>query len=108
MGPFWRGGLAALPLATPEMGRGEQMFNPIQATDLARIIMARLTKGPDPGAHEIGRPERVTQGRLLKAIRRWLELRPVPVLPIPRFQARGISRVGDALRFEPISTTALD
>lgn len=101
-------GLAALPLVTPVVGKGEQLFNPIHATDLARVILACLADRPGPGAHEIGGPERVTLGQMLQAMRAWLGLRPVPLLRMPRWLARGMARVGDVLRFGPISTTALD
>lgn len=101
-------GLAALPLVTPVVGKGDQVFNPIHASDLARVIQTCLAIRPGPGAHEIGRPERVTQAQMLQAMRRWLRLRPVPVLPMLRFLARRIARVGDVLKFGPISTTALD
>ncbi|WP_127557740.1 DoxX-like family protein [Nioella ostreopsis] len=101
-------GLAALPLVTPVVGKGEQVFNPIHATDLAKVILACLADRPGPGAHEIGGPERVTQAQMLQSMRRWLGLRPVPLLRMPRVLARGLARVGDVLSFGPISTTALD
>jgi hypothetical protein len=100
--------LAALPLVTPVVGKGEQVFNPIHATDLAKVILACLADRPGPGAHEIGGPERVTQAQMLRSMRRWLGLRPVPVLRMPRVLARGLARVGDVLKFGPISTTALN
>ncbi len=100
-------GLAALPLVTPVIGKGGQVFNPIHATDLAAIIMACLQNPPGPGAHEVGGPERVTLKDMLQALRARLGLRPVRVLHMPDTLARGFARVGDVMKFGPISSTAL-
>lgn len=100
--------LAALPLVTPVVGKGDQPFNPIHAEDLARAIGCFLRHPPGPGPHEFGGPEEVTQAGMLKALRGWLGLRPVPVLRLPLWLARGIGRLGDAMRWGPVSRSAVE
>ena len=100
--------LAALPLLTPVVGNGKQPFNPIHADDLTRAAEHFLTHPPGPGPHEIGGPEEVTQAGMLKALRSWLGLRPAPVLRLPVGLARLIGRLGDAMRWGPVSRTAVE
>lgn len=100
--------LAAFPLFTPVVGRGDQPFNPIHVEDLSQIITDVLLDPPGPGPHEIGGPEAITQAEMLRAMRAWLGLRPVTVLRLPIWIARGIGRLGDALRWGPISLNAVE
>lgn len=99
--------LAAMPLVMPVVGRGEQVFNPIHADDLAGVIRALLLDPPPPGPHEVGGPERITLAGMQRAYRAWLGLRPVPLLRLPLPLAEAIGRIGDALRIGPVSRTAV-
>lgn len=99
--------LAVLPFATPVIGTGKQVFNPIHADDLAAAVIACLHSPPGAGPHEIGGPERITQAQLLAKIRAWLGLNPVRVLRLPLPLARALGKLGDALRLGPISRTAV-
>lgn len=100
--------LACLPGAMPVVGDGTQRFNPIHAADLATIVAACLRDPPPPGPHPIGGPEAVTQTEMLRDLRRWIGLRPVPVLRLPLALARAVGTVGDALRLGPISRSAVE
>ncbi|WP_321364433.1 DoxX-like family protein [uncultured Celeribacter sp.] len=99
--------LAALPLITPQIGDGQQAFNPIHAADLAQSIDDLLSRA-QPGQYEIGGTETVTQKDMLTAYRSWLGLGRSVALPLPRWLARGIGWVGDRMRLGPISSTAVD
>lgn len=99
--------LSALPLITPQIGDGQQAFNPIHAADLSNSIDDLLSRD-QPGHYEIGGPEIVTQKDMLTAYRRWLGLGGSLALPLPRWLARGIGWVGDRMRLGPISSTAVD
>lgn len=103
--------LAAMPLVTPLVGQGEQVFNPIHAEDLASVVAQCLVMppgdGPDGGAWDIGGPTRITQADLLKDLRGWLGLpaaRPIPISPVIAYAAGAI---GDTLNMPPISRTAV-
>ena len=99
--------LAALPLVTPLIGKGDQPFNPIHAEDLAEAILACLTAGLGAGVWAIGGPETVSQSGLIAAMRGWLGLPPRRVLHLPLALAKALGKIGDALRFGPISATAV-
>ncbi len=99
--------LAAMPLVTPAVGRGRQVFNPVHASDLTDMIAHLLQNPPPPGPHEVGGPEEVTLANMLRAVRRWLGLRKAPVLRLPLFLARATGRIGDVMRLGPISSTAV-
>lgn len=99
--------LAALPLVTPVVGSGKQPFNPIHATDLAEVVLACLETPPPPGTHEIGGPEMLDQRQLVAGLRRWMGLAPAPAPGLPLWLAKGMGRLGDALRLGPLSATAV-
>jgi purine nucleoside phosphorylase len=99
--------LSALPLAMPVVGDGEQVFNPIHARDLAKVVVACVESPPPPGPQEIGGPERITQAGLLALFRAWMGLAPVPVVCLHLPMARGLGAVGDALRLGPVSRTSV-
>jgi uncharacterized protein YbjT (DUF2867 family) len=82
-------GLAALPFVMPVPGDGGQVFNPIHAADLAKVVEACL-EAPFEGPAEIGGPERITQAELLGLLRRWMGLDAVPVLRLPLGVARAM------------------
>ena len=98
---------AALPWLRPVVGSGEQPFNPIHADDLARICAECLRIPPGPGIWEIGGPETLSQSDLGALYRRWLGRPPARVLRLPTGLARSLGRIGEALRFGPISATAV-
>jgi uncharacterized protein YbjT (DUF2867 family) len=100
-------GLAALPLVSPSVGDGTQVFNPIHAADLARVV-AECLDVPKPGqAWDIGGPTRITQANLIADLRGWLGLPPARPLPIPDRAAMALGGIGDALAMAPISRTAV-
>ena len=100
--------LAALPMMRPVVGDGTQLFNPIHAEDLARVIAQALQDPLPHGPYEIGGPEDVTQDQMGAAFRSFLGRRDVPTLKLPVALARAFGRVGDALRMGPISANAVD
>ncbi|MCB0359579.1 MAG: hypothetical protein KDD44_08075, partial [Bdellovibrionales bacterium] len=63
---------------------------------------------PPPGPHPLGGPEEVTQAGMLRALRGWIGLKQVPLLPLPLPLARLIGGLGDALALGPISRSAVD
>lgn len=99
--------LAALPLMTPVVGKGDQPFNPIHADDLTQVIHDCLLTPPGPVPHEIGGPEQVTQSEMLRALRAWLGLPRTRILRMPIAFARILGRIGDILRLGPISDNAV-
>lgn len=96
---------AALPFRTPIVGDGQQVFNPVHATDLANIALNLLEK---PGLYEVGGAETLTLCDLTLLIRRWLGLPLQPLLHLSLPLARAMGRVGDALNLGPLSATAVD
>lgn len=99
--------LAAMPLVTPAVGKGRQVFNPIHASDLSDMVSHLLQHPPPPGPHEVGGPEEITLADMLRRVRRWLGLPKAPVLKLPLFLARAMGRIGDVMRLGPISSTAV-
>ena len=98
--------LSALPWVLPVVGRGQQVFNPIHAADLAHVV-EHLLCHPASGIQEIGGPEEVTQADMLQGFRGWLGLPRAWVVPLPVWLCRAMGRVGDAMRLGPISLTAV-
>ena len=96
---------AALPFLTPVVGDGQQRFNPIHADDLALVVSGHLATA---GTYDVGGPETLSLTDLTLLIRRWLGLRPQPILHLPLPLARALGRAGDVLRLGPISATAVD
>ena len=99
--------MAALPWVTPVVGRGDQPFNPIHASDLAAVVLDCLKTPPPPGPWDIGGPETMTQTALIARLRGWLGLRPTRLLRLPLPLAHALGRIGDALSLGPISATAV-
>lgn len=98
--------LATLPFITPVVGAGAQTFNPIHANDLAALVIEAM-QNPTPDPIEIGGPETITQTTLLANLRKWMGLRAAKPFRISLPIARGMGRLGDALRMAPISATAV-
>jgi uncharacterized protein YbjT (DUF2867 family) len=99
--------LASLPFATPVLGTGQQVFNPIHASDLAGVALACLANPPGPSVWEIGGPDCLSQIQLLQETRAWLGLKSQRVLKIRLRLAAGLGRLGDLLRLGPISATSV-
>lgn len=99
--------LAALPLVTPLVGRGDQPFNPIHAQDLAAVIHACLLTPPGAGVWQIGGPETITQQRMVTAVQSWLGLPARAIWNLPLGLAKALGHMGDALRLGPISASAV-
>lgn len=99
--------LAALPFASAVVGDGKQPFNPIHARDLAEVVAACLAAPPPRQIWQIGGPETITQRDLIAQTRSWLGLPPVPAIRLPPTLARGVGRLGDALKLGPISATSV-
>lgn len=101
--------LAVLPLRQPVVGQGNQVFNPIHANDLCRVIRHVLLMNPhqSPNLLEVGGPETITHADLQTAYRRWFGLRAVPLLRLGPRLAGGVARIGEILRLGPVSRTAL-
>ena len=97
---------AALPYRTPVIGDGNQLFNPIHATDLAEIALECLTK-PLPGTWDIAGPETLTLTDLTQSLRNWLGLPSQPTLYLPLKTARLAGKIGDVLNLAPLNSTAL-
>ena len=99
--------LAVFPLRTPVIGKGNQRFNPIHATDLALVIADCLARPPGPGPWEVGGSETCTQAEIIASICRWLGLSPQRLLRLPVPFVRQLGRAGDLLRLGPISATSV-
>lgn len=99
--------LAAMPVARPVVGTGDQPFNPIHAGDLTQVVLDCLGTPPGFGPWEVGGPETLSQEELGALYRRWFGLRPVPVWHLPVPLAHLLGRLGEALRLGPISATAV-
>lgn len=102
-------GLAGLPFITLIPGDGGQEFQPIHAQDVAETVarclenaeLARCTLDP------VG-PETLTLRDIVVRLRRWLDLPPARVAPIPMPVVRLAARVGDLLGRGPLRSTAID
>jgi len=98
---------AALPFATPLVGKGEQQFQPIHIDDLANTVLKILDT---PALRQITidpvGPERLSLREILRDLRNWLGLVPIPTIEIPLPLIRIAARVGDVFG-GPINTTAL-
>jgi len=99
--------LAVMPLRLPVVGRGAQRVNPVHAEDLARLVQATLVTPPPPGAHQVGGPETLTLVELLSKLRQWFGLAPREPLHVPPGLVRWLGRLGDGLRFGPMTSTSV-
>ena len=100
--------IAAFPLITPVIGDGGVEMDFIDRRDLARSIVALLRTGTAAAKIlEPAAPGRMTFSGVVAAYRRWLGLRPRPIVGVPRWCAKVLARIGDVARLEPMTTTAL-
>ena len=104
-------GLAGLPFVIPLVHAG-QTVQIIALSDLTETI-ARILE-PAAAARvswTVLSPERTSLAEIVTAIRTWLGLRPVPVVPLPGGLAKPVSFVADALAHlgwrSPLRTTAI-
>ncbi len=101
-------GLAGLPWITPLVGRGDQVFQPLHADDLAETVVRCFEPMPpswrrlDP----VG-PETLTLRDILALTRAWLDLPPTRYFPVPMSLIRLIARLGDVVELGPMNSTAL-
>ena len=99
--------LAALPLATPVIGGGRQVFQPIHVDDLSATVLTVLDRPAlrhlvlDP----VG-PDTLTMREMLIDLRAWLGLPPARIVEVPTALVRGAARLGDVAG-GTINTTAL-
>ena len=99
--------LAALPCVLPLAGKGDQVFQPIHISDVARCISRILADSTlrkiviDP----VG-PHTMTLRDLLLSLRAWLGYRRVPVIEVPLPVIRALARMGDVFG-GTLNTTAL-
>jgi uncharacterized protein YbjT (DUF2867 family) len=90
--------MAALPLAIPIPGEGQQEFQPIHIDDLARVLALSLEtdrlvhKTIDP----VG-PEVVTLATMLRDYRRWLGFEAAPMFSMPPAIVRIAAAIGTRL-----------
>jgi hypothetical protein len=96
-----------LPFAIPLVGKGDQLFQPIDVDDLVSVIARVLDDLTirrvviDP----VG-PDRLTMRQILADLRRWLGFAPRPFVAVPTGAIRLAARVGDVVG-GPINSTAL-
>ncbi len=98
--------MAALPLAIPVVGDGDQRFQPIHMDDFAAGVV-RLLEAPAREEIVASGPKPMTIAEILKGFRGWLGLAPVPLLKMPRGIVGLAARLGDVLGGEPINSTSL-
>ena len=100
--------LAVLPLLTPLPGRGDQLFQPIHARDLAETVAVCLSRRDLAGSvlEPVG-PEPLTVKDILAKLRAWLGYRAAPCLPVPMPVIAGLARVGDLFGAGPVRTTTV-
>jgi uncharacterized protein YbjT (DUF2867 family) len=99
--------IAALPLAMPVPGSGEQAFQPIHVDDLAAVVALALeTDRLTRKSIDVVGPQKATLREILAGYRRWLGLAPAPVVRIPRWLSGLAASAGDRLG-GPLNSTAL-
>lgn len=100
--------IAAFPWVTPVIGDGETRLDFIHKDDLAAGIVALLQSGD--AVRAVLAPasrERMTLADAVRAHRDWLGLTPRPVVRVPPMWVKALARVGDVVKLDPITTTAV-
>lgn len=101
-------GMAGLPWFIPVPGRGDYLFTPLHARDLARAVREIYENARYEGAIlEPAGPETMDLKELLARYRAWLGFGSARFLSVPMPAMRAIGRVGDLLGDGPISTNSL-
>lgn len=99
---------ASAPFALPVVGNGDQAFQPIARSDLARLVVLAVEGDRlDRKVLEPCGPERLTVADIVIRLRAWLGLAPVPLLRVPLPLVRIACRLGDWFSNGPVTTTAL-
>lgn len=100
--------IAAFPWVTPVIGEGDNVLDFIHKDDLAISVARILTS--DAARRTVLEPasgRRFTFVEAVRAYRGWLGLEARPILRVPKWCARGLARLGDLTRLDPVTTTAL-
>lgn len=100
--------IAAFPWFTPVIGDGANPLDFIHKDDLALSIVEMLRS--DAASKTILEPasrERLTLSESVLAYRRWLGLKAAPVFGVPIRWIKALARLGDVVKLDPITTTAL-
>ncbi|GMU42845.1 MAG: SDR family oxidoreductase [Xanthomonadales bacterium] len=103
--------LAAAPWLLPVPGLGRQPIAPLHARDLAALVLAALERpGGDTavdGVHDVVGPKTMRLVDYLRALRRWLGLRPAALLPMPMPLLRVAGALADRFGDGPSGSTML-
>jgi hypothetical protein len=102
--------LAAFPGALP-LAQSDALVQPVQLDDVAATVAFFLRPdAPTRRVLEVAGPERLTLAEVVALYRRWLGLKPAPVLRVPDWLAAAAFRIGDAVSLlgwrPPLRTTA--
>ncbi len=101
--------LAAVPLAVPIPGPGDQLFQPLHLDDLGRALVKLLE---DPAATRVvlepAGPETLSLKEILLLYRRWLGIRGTACAAVPLWLVKAACRVGDLFGIGALRTTSLD
>ncbi|GAB5389112.1 MAG: SDR family oxidoreductase [Alphaproteobacteria bacterium] len=102
-------GFAGLPFVMPVVGKGDQLFAPIDMDDLTGLI-SRCADQPERFNGQIlspQGPEQVSLAEILRRLRGWLDIHGGIVLHVPKPLVRIVCRMGDVLPMGPINSVAL-
>ncbi len=100
--------IAAFPWVTPVIADGGNALEFIHTDDLAAAIVGLLSTGA--GGRQVlepASPERLTLLEAVHAYRRWLGRPQGPVVRVPDWSVTALARLGDLVKLDPITTTAV-
>jgi uncharacterized protein YbjT (DUF2867 family) len=96
----WLTAASVLPLL-PHLG--DWRFQPVHVRDLAEVA-ARVAEGaPSPRRIDVVGPKPMTTDDVLRALRAWLELKPVCFFPVPRRLFRAAAAIGGRVAAGPLN-----
>lgn len=100
--------IAAFPAILPVIGDGRTEIDFIHNADLAEAVIRLVRTGAGIGmVLEPASAERMTLADTVQAYRRWLGLPAARVVGMPVPLVKGIARIGDIAKLDPIVTTAV-
>ncbi len=100
--------LAAMPLAVPLPGRGDQLFQPLHLDDLGRTVVKVLEEPVYAKTIlEPAGPETLSLREILLQYRSWLGIRGAACVALPLWLVKASCRVGDLLGIGALRTTSL-